>query len=381
MSGRGKLATLAAALIWLALLGGCAEQGPPRSAVPLGPGDDGSRPADNEETEPAYATHVVAYGNSLEELADQSVLDNYDIIILGAQNLPHLEERHLWKAVMYFNCWAKDGYNLDELNRPWEEWQPGPGDIGQAEISLYPGSWAYRFDDAHVELFLGWIEDFLSSYPGKVKGVFLDDFSFSRQFWYDDCADCTQEQVDQVWGPWDGRDGWQQDSGGWNIERISAIETGALELVARYCGPDGVVIANGTAPVLEATRRFAENVGHVHSESWPALIDEDEDGDPVNATRYIRPGDLLQVNALDSDGIWRNNGFVFTGQVGSGWLNTVRACSLAVFRDCSVGIGFGEPPAGGGSRYSLFLDPADVPQLQRPEWFGESTWPYYYGYR
>ncbi len=369
-------------MILLAASFGCSEDKPAVDIVSLGPGPKPTEQGDDSAdaiVESAYQTHVVAYGNCLANM-DQSVLENYDVIIVGPQNLALLEERFRRKAVLYFDVWAKDGYHLGEQNRGWPEWQPGPGDLGQPEISLYPDSYAYRFDDAHVEMFLGWVEDFLFEYSAKVKGIYLDDFSLSRQWWLYVCEDCTEADLDSVWGPWDGRDGWREDPYYWNQERLLEVESRTLELVAAYCGPEGIVIANGTAAAFDATRRFAENAGSENSESWDDLIGTDGEGIPLDERRYLRPGDFLQINAITSPGIWSDSGFLMDSNSGSGWFNLVRACSLATFMDLSVGLAFGEPPDAGGSYYSLFLDPAEVPPLSRSEWPDRTTWPYYDGY-
>ena len=337
---------------------------------------------DFQDQAPAYETHVLLYGNALQGV-DQDLLDNYDTIILEAQALADLEPRHYHKAVLYFNPWAKSTWLDDQ--RPWPEWQPAPGELGdQPQIEMFPHAFNYRFDDAHVQDFLGWIEDFLVQFPGKVKGVFLDDFAYDKSWWLDICADCDELDADAVWGAMDGRPGWRDDPL-WNKPRINTIEEGALALVQRYCGPDASLVLNGIARENPLSRRFAEGAGHYLSESWYKLI---EPG--VDDLRFMRARDLLQVNSINENGQWAWTGW-FDGrnpetgviEYPYGLFNTIRACSLAVFRDLSVGIAYGEQPAVGDSRYSLLLDPANVPPFEppfNPKWEGLTTWFYYYGY-
>ncbi len=356
------------------------------SLLELGEGENAGAFIDPE---PAYETHVVAYGSSLGEI-DQDVLSNYDTIILEARTLSQLEPRYYRNAVLYFNPWAKSAWLDDQ--RPWAEWQPAPGELGdQVPIVMYPDAYCYRFDDEHVQRFLGWIEDFLLEFPGKVKGVFLDDFAYSKEWWLHICSDCDEFDADVIWGPMDGRPGWRDDPL-WNRERINAIEEGALALVKQYCGPEGSLIVNGIARENPGTRRFAENAGHFASESWYSLIEPGADNQ-----RFAVAGDLLQVNSIDENGSWAWEGWhdgrdPETGEIENphGYYSTIRACSLAVHRNLSVGVAYGVEPLDGGSHYSLFLDPADVPAFDTESmypppaddwiWRDMTTWFYYNGY-
>ncbi len=294
-----------------------------------------------DEPEFAYETHVVAKGDALADL-DQTCLDHIDTVILGQENLPHIADDHRHKSVLYFNAWGKSRYlDIGE----WPKWQIAPGELGEPDVNLNDGVHCYRFDDAHVERFLGWIESFLAENADEVKGVFLDDFSYSRHWW-----EGSDEDRDLVWGPWDGRPGWREDPQGWNVTRIEAIEAGALALVREYCGESGTLIVNGTARSLPTVRRFAENVGQYNSEAWDRLEDIG-----VDSNRFARPGDLLQVNGVGATGIW---GDWSDTTAGNGWDNLLRASNLAVARDLSVGLAFGVTPEWGGTIYQLYWDPS-----------------------
>ncbi|MCP4549978.1 MAG: hypothetical protein GY835_26265 [bacterium] len=295
-----------------------------------------------------FSTHIVTKGDYLRDL-DQEVLKNYDTIILGQQNLPYLEEQYLDHAVLYFNMWGKCRY-MDIGD--WPKWQLAPGNVGQEDLVMNGGVHCYRFDDAHVEMFLGWIEAFLSDYRGRVKGVYLDDFSWGRSWW------SGEDSVrDAIWGPMDGRPGWGESSI-WNEERVRVIEAGALALVREYIGPQGEVIVNGSFRTLPEVRRFAENAGQYNSEAWDRL--EVEGVDPY---RYMMPGDMLHVNGVGASGVW---GDWSQTNAGYGWNNLVRAGNLAIERSLSVGLAYGETPDCGGTLYQLYFDPAEPGQ----EWPG-----------
>jgi len=333
-------------LLCLGLLSTGAACGPTGGGEPRSPEEPVIPP------EPAYATHVVAYGNALAHL-DQELLAPFDIIILEAQALAQLEARYDTRALLYFNPWGKSNY-VDSL-RNWPEWQPAPGELGEPDVVLNGSVHCYRFDDAHVAAFLGWIEGYLAERGSEVAGVFLDDFGFDRQWWAGADAD-----KDSVWGPYDGRPGWRQAPYDWNRERVAAIEAGALALVQEHCGPEGLLVVNGVARTLPGVRRFAENVGAPNSEEWDRL--ETPGVDPL---RYVQAGDILQVNGVGSSGLW---GDWASTPAGQGEANLARAAELALARDASVGLAYGEPPAGGASLYSLVL---------RPDAAGQ-TWPLYY---
>ncbi len=124
MTGHRALALRVLPLLILALLFvGCGRQGASDdgSSDSLFEISDGGLAPGYQEQEPAYETHVLAYGNALTGV-DQDVLDNFDTIILEAQVLENLEPHHRNKAVLYFNAWAKSTW-LDDT-RPWQEWQP-----------------------------------------------------------------------------------------------------------------------------------------------------------------------------------------------------------------------------------------------------------------
>ena len=311
-------------------------------------GDDTTDPP----PQPAYTSHVIGYGNSFRNL-DQDVLAGFDLIILEAEGLSDLAPRFREKAILYFDMWGKSCHT-DSL-RHWPEWQPAPGEIGQPKIVLNDEVYCYRFDDAHVQSFLGWIEDFLAEHGSDVRGVFLDDFAYDRDWWSGDPAD-----KDVVWGPMDGRPGWREEPGTWNVERVEAIEDGASVLVAQYCGPDGLLVTNGNGKRLATTRRFAENVGNPNSETWDRL-----EVPGVDERRYIRRGDFLQVNGVGASGTW---GDWTVTDAGHGLENLERAAALAIQRGCSVGLSYGESPREGGSQYQLFLPPVH----------SEGTWPDYF---
>jgi hypothetical protein len=289
----------------------------------------------------AYRTHVVVYGDHLKD-RDQSPLENYDSIILGARTLVDLEPRFRSRALLYFDMWGKSCY-LDTGHR-YTEWQPAPGEIGQDDVVLNGSVHCYRFDDLHVRRFLQWVEAFLRQWGGEVQGVFLDDFAYDRNWWSGDPA-----AKDLVWGPMDGRPGWREDPAGWNAERVRAIEAGALQLVRGYCGDRGVLLVNGTGRSLPGVFRFAENVGAPAAESWPRLERSGED-----RYRLIRPGDYLQVNGVGATGLWGD--WSVTG-AGEGLANLGRAAALARERGCSVGLAYGVRPEVGGTIYQLLLDP------------------------
>ncbi|MCP4548273.1 MAG: hypothetical protein GY835_17570 [bacterium] len=298
------------------------------------------------ETEPIVATcetHVVIYGRHLDHL-DQDLLENIDYIILDEEGLPLLEPRFHSRALLYFDMWGKGGYSY----RPGgvRRWQPGPGDIGQPRALMNGRTHCYRFDDAHVELFLGWIEDYLKVWGERVPGIFLDDFASERWWW-----ESTPEVKDLVWGPWDDRDGWRENRSGWNVRRVRAIETGAVALVRRYCGEGSFVVVNGTAPTLDGVRRFAEDVGAPRSERWDRL-----ETPGVDEVRYIKRGDFLQVNGVGPTGIW---GDWTDTPAGNGFANLKRACALATERGCSVGLSYGVRPRRGGTTYQYLADPLD----------------------
>jgi len=305
--------------------------------------------------EPAYSTHVVLYGDALRGL-EQEQLAPFDHIVLEAETFAQLEARHRHRALLYFNPWGKSCYT-DSL-RGWPEWQPAPGELGEPDIVLNGSVHCYRFDDAHVSDFLGWIEAFLAEWGDGVAGVFLDDFGYEREWWSGAPAD-----RDSVWGPYDGRPGWREAPYDWNRERIAAIEAGARDLVLAHCGPRGLLVVNGIARTLPGVRRFAENVGAPHSEAWERL--EIEGVDPL---RYVRAGDLLQVNGIGASGQW---GDWASTPAGEGGTNLARACALARGRGASVGLAYGVTPAGGGSLYSLVLRP-DASGAVWPLYFSDS---------
>ncbi|MBN2170279.1 MAG: hypothetical protein JW819_03030 [Candidatus Krumholzibacteriota bacterium] len=289
----------------------------------------------------AYATHVVAYGNALNDL-DPARLDPYGLIIAEACAFDRLAPRHRQRALLYFNMWGKSCHS-DSL-RTWPIWQPAPGELGEPDVVMNGSVHCYRFDDAHVADLLSWIDAFLQAHAGSVRGVFLDDFGFDRLWW-----EGTDAARDSVWGPYDGRPGWREDPL-WNRGRVEAVEAGALALVRQHLGPAGVVVVNGPARSLDGVRRFAEDCGAPRSEAWPRL---EEPG--VDPWRYARAGDLLQVNGVGESGQW---GDWSETEAGNGLANLQRAAALARERGCSVGLAYGEPPRTGGSLYSLFLDPA-----------------------
>ncbi len=317
--------------------------------------DDLRSPADEEPIVPpvpAYATHVLLYGNTLAQL-DQRLLEPFALIILEAQALAQLEPRFHGRAFLYFNPWGKSSHS-DSL-RSWPEWQPAPGELGLPDVVLNESVHCYRFDDAHVAAFLGWIESYLVARGDAVAGVFLDDFGYDRQWWTGADAD-----RDSVWGAYDGGPGWREAPYDWNRERIAAIEAGALALVQAHCGPEGQLIVNGVARTLPGVRRFAEDVGAPNSEAWDRL-----EGEGVDPLRYVQAGDLLQVNGVGASGQW---GDWASTPAGHGETNLARASSLALARAASVGLAYGEPPEGGGSLYSLVL---------RPDADGQ-VWPLYF---
>lgn len=304
---------------------------------------------------PAYSTHGVLYGDALTTL-DQSRLDPFDHIILEAQAFAQLEARHRHRALLYFNPWGKSSY-LDS-RRAWPEWQPAPGELGQPDIVLNGSVHCYRFDDAHVSDFLAWIESYLAEWGESVGGVFLDDFGYEREWWAGAPAD-----RDSVWGPYDGRPGWREAPYDWNRERIATIEAGVWALVQEHCGPRALLVVNGIARTLPGVRRFAEDVGAPHSEEWERL--EIEGVDPL---RYVQPGDFLQVNGVGASGQW---GDWASTPAGEGGTNLARACALALAREASVGLAYGEEPASGGSLYSLVLRP-DAEGAVWPLYFSDS---------
>jgi hypothetical protein len=326
-------------LFALLLLWGCSS-----SPMDQSESDDSNKLGDAPPAAPQFAfeTHVVAKADDLGDI-DQDLLINIDTIIMGAQNFPHVQDRFLDRAVLYFNMWGKCRY-LDIGD--WAKWQPAPGEIGEPDVEMNGGVHCYRFDDAHVVRFLGWIEAYLQDHGDRVKGIFLDDFSYSRNWWSG-----TDEDRDLIWGPMDGRPGWN-DIPAWNEERVMMIEAGALALVRQYIGPRGVLITNGTGRSLPQVRRFAEDVGAPNSEAWDRLEQEG-----VDQRRYARSGDLLQVNAVGASGIW---GDWSTTGAGYGWDNLVKAGILAAERNLSIGLAYGETPVQGGTIYQLYWDPAEA---------------------
>ena len=344
-----RLPWLGVLFLFVVTLASGAACGPTDGKAPRAPVDPEIPP------EPAYATHVLAYGSALAGL-DQGQLAPFDHIILEAQALAQLEPRYHARALLYFNPWGKSSYS-DSL-RGWPEWQPAPGELGQPDVVLNGSVHCYRFDDAHVAAFLGWIESYLAARGGEVAGVFLDDFGFERQWWTGAPVD-----KDSVWGPYDGRPGWREAPYDWNRERIAAIESGALALVLEHCGPEGLLVVNGIARTLPGVRRFAEDVGAPNSEEWDRL--ETPGVDPL---RYVQAGDFLQVNGIGASGLW---GDWASTPAGEGEANLARACALVLRRDGSVGLAYGETPTGGGSLYSLFLRP-DAEGQTWPRYFGES---------
>jgi hypothetical protein len=303
-------------------------------------------PTELPPSEPAFQAHLVAYGDVLDRL-DQELLSDFDLIILGAQAFDRLETRHRHRALLYFNPWGKSCHS-DSL-RSWPVWQPAPGELEEADVILNGSVHCYRFDDAHVTRFLGWIESYLQAVGGEVAGVFLDDFSYDRQWW-----EGAEEDRDLVWGPADGGPGWREEPYDWNRGRIHDIESGARDLVRQYCGEDGVLVINGIARNFEDVRRFAENVGAPGSEAWDRL-----ETAGVDDLRYVRPGDLLQVNGVGASGLW---GDWCTTSAGEGQANLQRAGALARERGASVGLAYGVDPERGGSRYSLVMPPGRAGQ-------------------
>ena len=289
----------------------------------------------------AFETHVVIYsGNFLD--SNQLFLDHIDSAILSTRNFHHIDERHLDKAVLYFDMWGKNRHlDSDE----YTIWQPAPGELGEEDVVMNGGVHCYRFDDAHVVRFLGWIESFLEEHGHEVRGVFLDDFGYDRDWWSG-----SDENRDLIWGPMDGKPGWREIESGWNLERVQAIESGALHLVRQYCGPSGVLIVNGPARALSGVRRFAENVGSPNNERWERLEVEG-----VDEWRYARAGDMLQVNGVAASGIW---GDWTDTSSGNGWDNLLRSCNLAAERGLSVGLAYGEMPLDSSTIYSLYWDPS-----------------------
>ncbi len=309
-------------------------------------------PGNSAPPDPAFLTHVVAYGDALDGL-DQELLSSFDLIILGTRAFDRLEARHHARALLYFNPWGKSSHS-DSL-RYWAEWQPAPGELGEPDVVLNESVHCYRFDDAHVVRFLSWIEAYLVERGDEVAGIFLDDFSYDRQWWSGEAED-----RDLVWGPADGGPGWREEPYDWNRERIRDIETGARALVQRYCGQEGVLVVNGNARSFDGVRRFAEDVGSPRSEPWDRL-----ETPGVDDIRYVRPGDLLQVNGIGASGLW---GDWCLTEAGEGEANLARAAALASERGASVGLAYGVDPADGGSLYSLFLPPGHAGQ----------EWPEYY---
>ncbi len=307
---------------------------------------------DDPLIEPAYETHLVAYGNALNQL-DQDLLSDFDLIILGEQAFEQLESRHRHGALLYFNPWGKSTHS-DSL-RTWPIYQPAPGELGEVDVVMHDGVHCYRFDDAHVTRFLGWIEAYLDEMGGEVAGVFIDDFSYDRNWWVGEAED-----RDLVWGPADGGPGWREEPYEWNRGRIHAIEEGARSLVRQYCGDDGILVINGIARNFEDVRRFAENVGAPASEAWDRL-----ETPGVDDLRYVRPGDLLQVNGVGATGLW---GDWCTTVAGEGETNLRRAITLAQARGASVGLAYGVEPERGGSRYSLVMPPGGDGQ-EWPDYF------------
>ncbi len=305
---------------------------------------------DDPLIEPSFRTHLVAYGNALDRL-DQELLSDFDLIILGERAFGQLESRHRQRALLYFNPWGKSTHS-DSL-RTWPIWQPAPGELGEVDVVMNGGVHCYRFDDAHVARFLGWIEAYLLATDGKVAGVFIDDFSYDRNWWEGEAED-----RDLVWGPADGGPGWREEPYEWNRDRIHAIEEGARGLVRQYCGEEGVLVINGIARNFADVRRFAENVGASRSEAWDRL-----ETAGVDDLRYIRSGDLLQVNGVGASGLW---GDWCRTAAGEGETNLRRAITLARARGASVGLAYGVNPERGGSRYSLVMPPGRAGQ----EWFG-----------
>lgn len=316
--------------------------------------DDLRQEQDDPPGVPAYATHAVAYGSSLAQI-DQRRLAVYDLLVLEASCFDQLEAHLRDRALLYFNPWGKSSYT-DSL-RDWPEWQPAPGEMGEADVVLNETVHCYRFDDAHVVRFLGWIEDFLQEHGGEVAGVFLDDFSYDRNWW-----EGAEADRDSVWGPYDGGPGWREAPYDWNRGRIAALEAGARALVLEYCGADGELVLNGVARTLPGVRRFAEDVGAPDSEAWDRL---EQDG--VDPLRYVRPGDLLQVNGIGASGEW---GDWAQSEAGDGLANLQRAAALAVARGASVGLAYGVVPPS-GSVYSLFLAP-DAAGEEWPGYFDPS---------
>ncbi len=328
--------------------------GPTGVADLLGNGDDS--PEHPAPPAGAYDTHVVAYGNGLRDL-DQDLLDAYDLIIVSAHSLALLESRHHERAVLYFNPWGNSAYM--DSTRSWPVLQPAPGELGEPDVVLNESVHCYRFDDAHVTRFLGWIEDCLVARAGAVGGIFLDDFAYDRQWWSGD-----DEARDLVWGPADGGPGWREEPYDWNRHRIHAIEIGARDLVRQHCGESGVLVVNGNGRTFDDVRRFAENVGAPYSEPWERL---EEPG--VDDIRYVRAGDLLQVNGMGASGVW---GDWCQTSAGHGGGNLARAATLAIERGASVGLAYGVAPASGDSRYSLFLQP-DRPEQEWPDYVPVDT--------
>ncbi|MCB1162631.1 MAG: hypothetical protein R3C71_02225 [Candidatus Krumholzibacteriia bacterium] len=339
------LPRLALAAGLLLSLAACSVTGVEDIEQPLG--------ADQEPT-PQYDTHVLLYGNALAGV-DQSTLAAFDLLIVEAQVFDDLLPAHRSRALLYFDPWAKSCYT--DSTRNWPEWQPAPGEIGEPEIVL-GGAYCYRFDNAHVADFLHWIESFLVEHGSQVAGVFLDDFSYDRDWW-----DGAPEDRDVVWGPMDGGPGWRESPAGWNHQRILDIERGARDLVRDYCGPDGVVVVNGTARSLDDVRRFAEDVGSPNNESWDRL-----EVPGVDERRYVRAGDLLQVYGVGETGQWGD--WTVTAS-GHGLTNLRRAALLARERGASVGLAYGEPPLSGDSRASLILPP-NTPGQEWPYYFDET---------
>lgn len=345
-----SLSVFSSLLLWLLLTLAC---GPTGVADLLGQAED---PPDVSESGGSYTTHVVAYGNSLRDL-DQDVLTAFDLIIVSSRSFSLLEPRHHERALLYFNPWGNAAYS--DSVRTWPTFQPAPGDLGEPDAVLNETVHCYRFDDAHVTRFLGWIESCLAARGEEVAGVFLDDFAYDRQWWEGD--DATR---DLVWGPADGGPGWREAPYDWNRQRIRAIETGARDLVRQYCGESGALVVNGNARSFDDVRRFAEDVGSPRSEPWERL---EEPG--VDDIRYVREGDLLQVNGMGASGEW---GDWCSTTAGHGAANLARAAALAIDRGASVGLAYGVDPDHGGSRYSLYLRP-DHSEQEWPDYLPVDT--------
>lgn len=301
---------------------------------------------------PRYDTHIILTGEVLATYDSQDLLEEFDLIFVDAQSYHYLEEKYKSKAIFMFNIWAFDKYEPDVFQL-YDDFQATPSQIGGPNVQNSEGSYLYQMTESWMLSFYLDIVDFIQDHSDEIAGVFLQDFypDMGTQWFLENGDDLT------VWSD-------RTDVGGNLVPDFFETHLQTLEGYVRNAldafMQDGILVVGGTVRQLASTRRLSEDLGDSGPPGHEELLVRLEDNGDTYPDHYIQENDLLQVNPYDSTGAfgqWVDNDY------GKGGENFVRASHLALYRNCSLGAGFGETPLTGWTKYSLIVDP------KKPRWF------------